>query len=454
METTIPNRNPLGYAPIGQLMRKFSIPSIITLIVTYLYNIVDQIFIGQGVGYLGNAATNVIFPLTVAIAVLLGDGGAAFMNLNLGQGNKTEASKSAGNVATVTVVSALALTIICIIFLKPLCGLLGATADSIQYSLDYGLIIILGFPFTNFATSVSSLIRADGSPRYSMAVMLSGAITNTILDPLFIFGFGWGVKGAAWATVIGQAISAVLCVSYFSRFRYIDFSSESLKVKWNALKKMFLLGISSFITQIAVVIVTSANNIALTTYGAQSVYGADIPLAALGITMKVNQILMGFCIGIAAGCAPIISFNCGAQQVKRVKQTILYGAGVSVLIMALATICYEVFPLYIVKIFGTERELYMRFAVKTFRIYLCLAVFNGFQVCIAIFFQALGKPLQAMLVSVSRQVVFYIPVMLLLSSLMGVEGILWAGPAGDALTFILVLPLILFQFKKFKEMEG
>jgi putative MATE family efflux protein len=438
-------------------MRKFSVPSIITLIVTYLYNIVDQIFIGHGVGYLGNAATNVIFPLTVlsmAIAVLLGDGGAAFMNLNLGQGNRTEASKAAGNVAAVTVISAVALTIICVIFLKPLCGLLGATADSMHYSLDYGLIIILGFPFVNFATSVSSLIRADGSPGYSMAVMLSGAITNTILDPLFIFGFGWGVKGAAWATVIGQILSAVLCVFYFTRFKHIDFSRKSLRIEWNALKRICTLGISSLITQLAVVVVTSANNIMLTRYGAQSVYGADIPLAALGITMKVNQIVMGFCIGIAAGCAPIISFNYGAQQVKRVKQVILYGTGVSVLIMALATICYEAFPLYIVRIFGTESELYMRFAVKTFRIYLCLAVFNGFQVCIAIFFQALGKPLQAMLVSLSRQVVFYIPVMLLLSSLMGVEGILWAGPVGDTLTFLLVLPLVLFQFKKFKEMEA
>jgi Na+-driven multidrug efflux pump len=244
---------------------------------------------------LGNAATNVIFPLTVlsmAIAVLLGDGGVAFMNLNLGQGNRTETSKAAGNVAAVTVISAVALTIICVIFLKPLCGLVGATVDSMRYSRDYGLIVILGFPFVNVATSVSSLISADGSPRYSMAVMLSGAITNTILDPLFILGFGWGVKGAAWATVIGQLVSAVLCVFYFTRFKYIDFSPRIIRIEWNSLRKRFLLGISSFITQIAVVIVTSTNNITLTTYGAQSVCGADIPLAALGITMKVNQIIM------------------------------------------------------------------------------------------------------------------------------------------------------------------
>jgi Na+-driven multidrug efflux pump len=209
-------RNPLGYAPIGRLMMQFSIPSIITMIVSSLYNIVDQIFIGQSIGYLGNAATNVIFPLTVlamALSLMIGDGGAAFMNLNLGQGNKSEASKTAGNVVTASLVSSIVLSVVCLIFLNPLCRILGGTNDSLPLALDYGSIVVFGFIFTNFSNSVSALIRADGSPRYSMVVMISGAITNTILDPLFIFGFGWGVKGAAWATVIGQAVSAVLCAS-------------------------------------------------------------------------------------------------------------------------------------------------------------------------------------------------------------------------------------------------
>jgi putative MATE family efflux protein len=331
-------QNPLGHAPIGRLMLQFSIPSIITLVVSSLYNIVDQIFIGHSIGYLGNAATNVIFPLTVlalALSLMIGDGGAAFMNLNLGQGNKSEASKAVGNVVTASLVSSITLSIVCLIFLKPLCRLLGATSDSLSFALDYGSIVTLGFVFTNFSNSASALIRADGSPRYSMAVMISGAITNTILDPLFIFGFGWGVKGAALATVIGQAVSAVLCVSYFTKFKHIDFSLSSLKLHLKTADKICALGISSFITQAAVCLVISVNNNALVFYGAQSVYGADIPLAALGITMKVNQIIFSVCIAIVVGCAPIISFNYGALQLKRVRKTIFFCITASIITMAL-----------------------------------------------------------------------------------------------------------------------
>lgn len=447
------HQNPLGYAPIGRLMCQFSIPSIVTLVVSSLYNIVDQIFIGHGVGYLGNAATNVIFPLTIlamALSLMLGDGGAAFMNLNLGQGNKKEASKAAENVVIASIISGVALSIVCLIFLKPLCRLLGATNDTLSFALDYGFIIVLGFVFTNFSNSLSALIRADGSPRYSMVVMISGAITNTVLDPLFIFGFGWGVKGAAWATIIGQVVSAVLCVSYFTKFKHIDFTLAHLKIHLKIIRRIGALGISSLITQVAVCVVISVNNNALTFYGAQSIYGADIPLAALGITMKVSQIILSVCIGIAAGCAPIISFNYGALQIERVKKIILRCIAASVLIMIFATLCYELLPQYIVLIFGSGSELYEQFSIKTFRIFLCLSVLNSFQICSAIFFQAIGKSIKAMVVSVSRQVLFYIPVMLIMSSFMGIEGILWAGPIGDILAFLLALPLILIQFRNFK----
>jgi putative MATE family efflux protein len=451
------DKNPLGYAPIGRLMLQFSIPCIITQVVSSLYNVVDQIFIGQGVGYLGNAATNVIFPFTVlamAISFMLGDGGGAFMNLNLGQDKKAEASKSAGNVAIASLVSGLALTAVCLVFLEPLCRLLGATDDSISYALDYGSIIAIGFVFTNFANSVSALIRADGSPRYSMAVMISGAVTNTILDPLFIFGFGWGVKGAAWATIIGQIVSAVLCVSYFARFKHIDFKFSSLKIELKTIGRICTLGISSFITLAVVCLVVSLVNNTLVLHGSQSVYGADIPLAAFGITMKVNHIIMSVCIGIAAGCAPIISFNYGARQIERVRKTVIRCMAAAVTIMAFATVWYEFFPQYIVRIFGSESELYERFSMRTFRIYLCFSVLNGFQVCSGLFFQAIGKPLKSLVISISRQLLFFIPGMLLMSSFMGLDGILWAGPAGSILAFLLALPLVLVQFGKFKKMEA
>jgi putative MATE family efflux protein len=288
--------NPLGHAPIGRLMFQFCIPSVIMLVVNSLYNIVDQIFIGQGIGYLANAATNVIFPLTIfalAISLMLGDGGAAFMNLNLGKGDKKEASKSVGNVVMASLGSGVALTCICLIFLKPLCHLFGATNDNLSFALDYGFIIVLGFPFVLFSNALSAAIRADGSPRYSMAVMISGAITNTILDPLFIFGFGWGVKGAAWATIIGQAVSVVLCFFYLRKFKHIDFTLSSLKIELKTLIRICALGVSSFITQAAACAVIFVVNNTITFYGAQSVYGPDIPLAAFGITMKVNQIMLG-----------------------------------------------------------------------------------------------------------------------------------------------------------------
>jgi len=450
-------KNPLGHAPIGKLMLRFSIPCIISFVVNSLYNIVDQIFIGHGVGYLGNAATNVVFPIVVmaiAMSLMLGDGGAAFMNLNLGKGDKEKASKVVGNVVVSSVVAGAALSAVCLIFMEPICRLLGATADSMPFSLDYGYIIASSFVFITFSTGMSALIRADGNPGYSMAVMITGAIINIVLDPVFIFGCGWGVKGAALATVIGQAVSAGMCVFYFSKFKHVDFTLADLKIHLKEIAEICMLGISSFITQAAIFVTISANNNALTFYGAQSVYGADIPLAALGITMKVNMMMMGVCIGIAAGCAPIISFNFGAMQLKRVKKTVVACIAASAAVMVFATVCYELLPQYIVLAFGSGSELYERFSIKTFRIFLCLSVLNSFQICSSIFFQAIGKPVKAIVISISRQVVLYIPVMLAMCSLGGIEGILWTGPIVDALTFFLALPLLLVQFMKFKKMDA
>jgi putative MATE family efflux protein len=447
------NDNPLKTAPIGRLMLQFSIPSVIMLVVNSLYNIVDQIFIGQGVGYLGNAATNVIFPLTVlamAVSLMLGDGGAAFMNLCLGEGSKKDASKTAGNVIIAALASSILLMCVCLILIKPLCNLLGATSDTLSYAVDYGFIIAAGFPFVFFSNSVSALIRADGSPRYSMAVMVCGAVTNTILDPLFIFGFGWGVKGAAWATIIGQAASAVLCLFYLRKFKHIDFIISAVKLELKTAGRICALGISSFITQASICLVLFLGNNLITHYGAQSIYGADIPLAAFGITMKVNQIMLGVCIGITVGSAPILSFNYGAKQIRRVQKTILCCIAASVAVMFLATIAYEFFPQYIVMIFGTGSELYRQFSIRVFRIHLCLSVLSTFQTVASIFFQAIGKPVKSMVISVSRWVVFLIPAMLVMSYFTGVDGVLWAGPIADGLSFALALPLVIVQFAKFK----
>lgn len=449
-------KNPLGHAPIVGLMLKFGVPSVIMIVVSSLYNMVDQIFIGHGVGYLGNAATNVIFPLNMlafALAVMFGDGGAAFMNLNLGQGRKKEASMAAGNVMIGTFGAGVIVAAVCICFLEPICRILGATSESMPYALDYGYIIMLGFPFINYSMSVSSIIRADGNPRFAAIVMISGAIINTILDPIFIFGLQMGVKGAAYATIIGQFLSAAVCFSYIRRFKHIDFSLSDIKLNKKVMGRICALGISSFIMQAAICLVISVVNNAISLCGRHSIYGADIPLAAFGITMKVSQIMLGVCVGLSVGCAPILSFNYGAKQMDRVRKTLAYCIGASVFAMILATICYELFPNYIVALFGSGSELYEEFAMRTFRIHLCLSALIGFQTVAAMFFQAIGKPKRSMMLSVSRQIVFFIPLIWILSAFLGIDGILWAGPAGDALAFLLALPLVIYQFKKFKRMQ-
>lgn len=449
METS--EHNPLGEAPIGMLLRTFAVPSIISMVVSTLYNIVDQIFIGRGVGYLGNGATNVILPLTVialALGLMVGDGTTAYFSLCLGQQDKTHAAHGVGNAITLTVAISIVLTVLSLLFLKPLCVLFGATDAIMQYSLEYGYIIVLGFPFYMFSMGFNSVLRADGSPVYAMIATLSGAILNTILDPLFIFVFHMGVRGAAIATVMGQIVSCIMTLLYLCKFKCITLTKACLKPRWKLCGKICSLGISSFFMQLAATIVITVMNNVLVKYGALSKYGSEIPMTTLGITMKVNQIITGIVIGIAVGSQPIIGYNYGANKTERARKTYFLAIACSTVVMAVGTALFQLFPERIIAIFGSESELYREFAVKSLKIFLLLIALNGFQLCTGIFFQAVGKPIQATLISLSRQVLFLVPALLILPGFLGVEGALWAGPVGDACAFVLALALGLAELKK------
>ena len=441
----IGRQNPLGTERIGKLVVAFGVPSVISQVVNALYNIVDQIFIGQGVGYLGNGATSVIMPLTVlvmALSLLVDSGAASFLSLKLGEGNEKAAAKGVGNALVLLFIIGIALTILFNLFLEPLCMLFGATPDNLPYALDYGRIICWGILFFTIDSGMSGLIRADGSPKYSMAGLLVGCITNIILDPLFIFGFHWGVKGAAWATVIGQVLNAIVCLAYIGRFKSVKLDRSCFALDGKLLRKVCTLGASSFITQLSIVIVMAVSNNVLVHYGAQSVYGADIPLTALGIVMKVNMIVTAFVMGLSTGSQPIFGYNYGCGQKDRVKRTFRIVLAIATAFLILAFCAFQFAPMSIVRLFGSESELYNEFAVKCFRIYLLVCPINGLQMVTRILFQSIGRPVQATVLSLARQIVFLVIPTLVLPVFMGVEGALWASPLAETLAFILALLML------------
>lgn len=442
------SENQLGTKSIGGLMMKFAVPCIISLLVNSLYNIVDQIFIGRYVGYLGNGATNVIFPITVvalAVALLVGDGGAAYLSLKLGLGQKEEAAKGVGNAIVISCVFAAAFCLLSYTMLDPMIRLFGATDAIYPFARDYGRIILAGLPFGIVGVTMNSIIRADSSPKYAMFSMIIGAVINTVLDPIFIHVLDMGVKGAAYATILGQIASFLFSIFYLRKFKTISVGKKEYKLSAKTLRIVLPYGISSFITQISVVFVVAVSNNVLVTYGAQSVYGAEIPLTALGIVMKVNQIMISICVGIAVGIQPIVGFNYGAGNYKRVKKAYGYAVGAAVAVMTAAFLVFQLSPMTLINLFGSENELYNTFAEKCFRIFLMLMICNGFQIVSGNFMQALGKPAKAAALSLSRQIVFLIPFTLILPRFLGVEGALWAGPVSDLLAFLLALGLVIHE---------
>ena len=441
---------------IGKLMLKFSLPAIISMVVNSIYNIVDQIFIGWGVGYLGNAATNVAFPLmTVAMALstLICDGCVAYFSLKLGEKRYEEAARTMGNGVMIATVTGLTMFLLGEIFLSPILKLCGATENVFPYAKDYVSVTLLGYPLVFISMTISSLIRAEGNPRYSMICMLTGCITNIVLDALFVLGFDWGVKGAAWATVIGRFLNFCLCLAYIPRFRDIRFKLENMKPRRNVLGAFLPLGISSLFTQMSFAVLQVCMNNQLVKYGALSIYGPDIPLAAFGIVMKVNSIIISVLVGISIGSQPIVGYNYGAKNYDRVKKTYLRTILVGSIVAVLGWCCFQLFPQNIVNIFGQESELYNQFAVLCFRRFLITVCLAGITVPTGIFFQSIGKPVIAMISSMVRPLVFFIPALFFLTSRMGIDGALWAGPISDLLAFLLVSTLAIIEMRKLTATE-
>lgn len=442
--------NILGNEKIVKLIRKFSIPCIISLLVNSLYNIVDQIFIGWGVGYLGNGATNVVFPLTIiclAFALMFGDGSSAYLSLKLGEKKKEEAAKGVENGIVLSIIMAILLCTITLIFLPQLLNLFGCTEILKQYALKYGGIIAIGLPFMMIGITLNSIIRADGSPKYAMTSMVLGAVLNTILDPIFIFILNMGVEGAAIATVFSQFITFFLNILYLRKFKSITLSKEGIKLKFHITKKVSILGISSFITQMSFVFVVAVENNLLAKYGIESKFGSEIPITVLGIVMKISQILNSIIIGITSGAQPIFGYNYGARKYDRVKTTLKIVLGLSVIISTIAFILFQTIPDKLISIFGSEDDIYMEFACLAFRTYLLLCICNGIQIPSGIFFQAIGKSSKSAILSISRQIAFLIPAMIIFSSIFGIMGVLYAGPFADGLAFLLSSILLIYEVK-------
>ncbi len=445
MMNEIRHENPLGYEKLPKLLKSYAIPSIIAMLVSSLYNIVDQIFIGQGVGYLGNAATNVAYPLTticLSIALLIGIGSAARFSLALGAKQKEEAALAVGNAISMMFLFGIMYFILIEIFLQPLLTVFGSTPDIMPYAKVYTRITALGMPLLIITNGMSNLARADGSPKFSMSCMLVGAIINTLLDPLFIFIFDMGIAGAALATIIGQLVSFLMAISYIRRFKHITLKKSHFKLRVPECLKIASLGMSNSLNQLAITLVQIVLNNSLIHYGSQSIYGSEIPLACSGIVMKTNAILISVIIGISQGAQPIISFNYGAKNYDRVRGIYKLAVSSSLVISVLGFIAFQFFPKQVISLFGTGDQLYFEFAVKFMRIFLFMVLINGVQIISSNFFAAIGKAIKGVFLSLSRQVLFLIPLILVLPFFYGIDGILFAAPVADALAFCVTITLI------------
>ena len=448
----------LGHERISKLLLKFSIPCITGLLISAFYNIVDQIFIGNSeLGYLGNAATGVSFPVICianAFAWCVGDGAASFLSICAGRGDSGRAHKCVGNGIAATTLIGIVLAVIGLIWAKPLMVLFGASNQTVDMAVEYFRIIVVFFPFYLLMNVMNSMIRADGSPTYAMTAMLTGAVINIALDPIFIFVLKWGIAGAAWATVIGQVSSFVVCVRYFFKPKTFRLTANSFLPDGNVLRQVIAMGGSTFITQLSIVVLSLVCNITLAEFGALSKYGPDIPISVFSIQTKVYTVVCNIVVGIVLGGQPIFGYNYGAGNMNRVKEAYSLVMSSSLIVGTIAVLIFEFCPLVVINIFGAGDALYQEFAVKTFRIYLSLTMVSCIVKMNAIFFQSIGKSAHAIVASLVRDLLCFTPLALILPRVLervepgtGVNGILYAAPISDlvALVAILVLTIPFFR---------
>ena len=409
----------LGEAKISKLILKFSIPCVMGLLISALYNIVDQIFIGNSeLGFLGNAATGVSFPVICianAFAWCIGDGAASYLSICSGRKDTESAHKCVGTGIVVSTLISLVLLIVCEAFATPLMSIFGASDQTLGMAVEYFQIVVAFFPFYLLLNVMNSMIRADGSPTYAMIAMLTGAIINIALDPLFIFVFKWGIAGAAWATAIGQVASFVICAVYFFKPKSFVLTKQSFLIDSNILRNIISLGAATFVTQISIVVLTLVSNITLAKYGALSKYGQDIPISVFSIQTKVYTVVCNIIVGIVLGGQPIFGYNYGAKKYDRVKEAYKIVLTSTLIVGAIATLIFQLCPEVVINIFGSGNELYQEFAVKTFKIYLSLMTITCLVKMTAVFFQSIGKSIRAVVASLIRDIVCFTPLVLILT---------------------------------------
>ena len=451
-----PSENPLGSEPVSTLLRRFAVPSVIAMLVSALYNMVDQLFIGHSIGVLGNAATNVAFPLSMvctSIGLLCGIGGAANFNLCMGRREPEHAKSYVGSAISMLAILGVILCVAVQLFLRPMMLLFGATPDVIDYACTYTRITSIGFPFLIVTIGGSNLIRADGSPKFSMLCNLVGAIVNTILDPLFIFVFHMGMAGAALATITGQILSFALVVFYLRGFKTLPLSLSDLKPNMACWARIAALGATPAFNQVAMMVVQIVMNNTLTHYGSNSVYGSDIPLACAGIISKVNMLFFSFVIGISQGLQPIVSFNFGAQKYDRVKDAYKKAVFAATAISIVAFLCFQLFPRQIIGIFGSGSEEYLHFAERYFRIFLFFTFLNGIQPVSSNFFTSIGAPKKGIFLSLTRQIIFLLPLLLIFPYLFGIDGVMYTAPIADLAAASVSIVMIVREFKIMAELQ-
>ncbi len=450
--------NPLGSEKINSLLARFAVPSIIAMLVSSLYNIVDQFFIGQSVGRNGNAATNVSFPFStscISIALLFGIGGSSAFNIALGKGQtikeeKEKAPYYIGNSISMMFGLGVFLCACTLIFLEPLLMFFGSPKEVLPFAKTYASVTALGFPFLIISTGGGHLVRADGRPKYTMICNITGAVINTILDALFVFGFHWGMAGAAAATITGQFISGSMVLFLLSRCQSVTLEKKHLRIRKKYVGRIVSLGTAPCSNQIAMMIVQIVMNNSLKHYGSLSHYGESIPIACTGIIMKVNMIFMSFIIGISQGLQPIVSFNFGAGNKKRVKQAWLLAAGTGLFIALFFFAMFQIFPHQIISLFGKGNKEYYTFAENYFHIFLFFTFLNFLQPITSNFFTAIGKPKGGVFLSMTRQILFLLPLIAILPLFFGIDGIMYAGPVADLMAAVCAILMVSHEFKALK----
>lgn len=443
--------NPLGSQPVGKLLRQFAVPSIIAMLVSSLYNMVDQLFIGNKIGSLGNAATNIQFPLSilnVSMALLCGIGAASAFNLAMGRGEKDDAGYYIGNAVTTMITLGLILTLVTELCLEPMLVFFGSPENVLPYAMEYTKVTALGFPFFILSAGGGHLVRADGSPNMTMILNLTGAIINTVLDYIFIFIFDWGMAGAAWATIIGQYVSGIIVLVYMTHFKTVKLGLKHFLPDLKHILTMLFLGLAPFFNQIAMMLVQIVLNRTLKYYGSMSVYGEATPIACAGIISKVTGICFSFIIGISQGLQPIVSFNYGAGNYKRVKDGYNLAIKIAAVIAIVSWLAFQIFPRQLVAMFGDGDELYFQFSINYFRIYLFGMFLCFLQPISSNFFTAIGKPRKGIFMSLTRQVIFLIPLILALPVFFGIDGVMYAGPIADCLAFIICFILVKKEYSR------